>query len=181
MPASSSAAPVLEETPAETEARPSIFRTLSRGWSRSSALQPRSQNQSQTEAVHDPPSQTEVVSHRSLAEAEAAAIAPNHRTYVFWSFCKSFENKSSDLLTFSAGNFARNHPYLSNLDLLYDQLHRHTISEIIPILGQPKPKVATELDILSSGLEIVPGVEVEKKVEKGDIVANCAERCLVSI
>lgn len=80
----------------------------------------------------------------------------------------------------AAGNFARNHPYLTNLDLLYTQLQRHTVSDIVPILGQPKPKVATELDILTSGLEIVPGEEVEKRVERGEIVANCAEQCLVS-
>jgi hypothetical protein len=69
-------AAVPEETPAEREARPSFLRSLSRGWSRSRHVQP--------EAL-----QTQVVSHRTMAEAEAAtASTTNSRTYVFWSFCK---------------------------------------------------------------------------------------------
>ncbi|ORX38246.1 hypothetical protein BD324DRAFT_607803 [Kockovaella imperatae] len=80
------------------------------------------------------------------------------------------------------GNYPRNHPILRIPALMTgDPLTDEDMTLIGELLGNVKPPVATREEIESAGLRIVKGSEMVSLGEKGEILHNCLERCLICL
>ena len=85
------------------------------------------------------------------------------------------------LVSVIGGNYPPSHPVLAIPNLITGgTLTDEEMQLIGELLGPVKPPTASMEDIEKAGLSIIDGSEMASRAEKGEVLASCVERCLVS-
>ena len=85
------------------------------------------------------------------------------------------------LVSVIGGNYPPSHPVLAIPNLITGgSLTNEEMQLIGELLGPVKPPTASMEDIEKAGLSIIDGSEMASRAEKGEVLASCVERCLVS-